>query len=119
LDGFWKKAAGGPPGCTHCAAPLSRRCRDIPATASADHHRLLSLFETGPNRMTKRQARPDTASAASAASPAAARPASLAGAEKNPRPTEREPSATATLPLFSRFFLGAWAGKPAMLRGRK
>jgi|GEM_PF-1272715 len=72
--------------------------------------------------MTKRQARPDAASAASAAhaaSPAAARPASLAGAETHPRPTEREPSATAALPLFSRFFLGAWAGKPGMLRGRK
>jgi len=68
--------------------------------------------------MTKRQARPYTASAASAAH-AAARPASLAGAETHPRPTEREPSATAALPLFSRFFLGAWAGKPGMLRGRK
>jgi len=69
--------------------------------------------------MTQRQARPDTAPAASAASPAVARPASLAGAGKNPRPHQDEPSAAAAVPLFSRFFLGAWAGKPGMLRGRK
>lgn len=65
--------------------------------------------------MTKRQARPDAAS--SAASPAA-KPASLAGAE-SPRPLKREPCAPPALPLFSMYFLGAWAGNPGALRGRK
>jgi len=66
--------------------------------------------------MTKRQTRPDAAS--SAASPAA-KPASLASAETSPRPLKHHPSDMAALPLFSMYFLGAWAGKPGALRGRK
>lgn len=62
--------------------------------------------------MTKRQARPY------AAPSLAAKPAALARAE-SPRPPGHDPSATAALPLFSMFFLGAWAGKPGALRGRK
>ena len=63
--------------------------------------------------MTKKhQARP------CAASSPAAKPASLAGAE-SPRPLKRDPSATAPLPLFSMYFLGAWANKPGVVRGRK
>jgi hypothetical protein len=63
--------------------------------------------------MTKRQARPY------AAPSLAAKPAALARAETSPRPPGHDPSATAGLPLFSMFFLGAWAGKPGAVRGRK
>lgn len=63
--------------------------------------------------MTKRQARPY------AAPSPAAKPAALARTETNPHPLKRDPSATAALPLFSMFFLGAWTGKPGALRGRK
>lgn len=63
--------------------------------------------------MTKRQARPY------AAPSPAAKPAALARAEINPHPLKNDPSATAALPLFSIFFLGAWAGKPGALRGNK
>jgi hypothetical protein len=75
-----------------------------------------SLFETGHTRMTKRQARPY---AAPSPSSPAARPASPAKAETNPRPFKHDPSAMAALPLFSMFFLGAWTGKPGAARGRK
>jgi hypothetical protein len=63
--------------------------------------------------MTKRQARPYTAP-----SPAA-RPAVLARAEASPRPLRHDPSASPALPLFAMYFLGAWAGKPGAVRGRK
>lgn len=66
--------------------------------------------------MTKPQARPY---AAPSPSSPAAKPAALARAETSPRPLKHDPSATAALPLFSMFFLGAWAGKPGMVRGRK
>ncbi|EJL77554.1 hypothetical protein PMI15_04643 [Polaromonas sp. CF318] len=60
--------------------------------------------------MNKRQARPYTAP-----SPAA-KPASLANAKASPRPLKHDPPA---LPLFAMYFLGAWAGKPGVVRGRK
>jgi hypothetical protein len=60
--------------------------------------------------MTKPQARPD------AAPSPAAKPASPARAE-SPRPLKHDPSAAAALPLFSMYFLGAWAGKPGAGRG--
>ena len=63
--------------------------------------------------MTKRQARPY------AAPSPAAKPAALANAETNPRPLKHGPSATAALPLYSMFFLGALAGKPGVAHGRK
>lgn len=63
--------------------------------------------------MTKRQARPD------AASSPVAKPASLAGAETSPRALKHDPCATAALPLFAMYFLGAGAGKPGVVRGRK
>jgi hypothetical protein len=62
--------------------------------------------------MTKPQARP------SAVTSPAAKPASLAGSE-SPRPLKQDPGAMASRPLFSMFFLGAWAGKPGAVRGRK
>lgn len=62
--------------------------------------------------MAKPQARPY------AATSAAAEPAPDARAE-SPRPPKHEPGAMVSRPLFSMYFLGAWAGKPAALRGRK
>ncbi|MCZ8257152.1 MAG: hypothetical protein O9327_16005 [Polaromonas sp.] len=62
--------------------------------------------------MTKRQARPYTAS-----SPAA-KPAALAPAD-SPRPPRQAPSVKAALPLFSMYFLGAWADKPGVVGRRK
>ena len=61
--------------------------------------------------MTKRQARPYAA-------PSPAVKPALARAE-NPRSLKHDPSITAPLPLFSMFFLGASAGKPGVVRGRK
>ncbi|WP_411880892.1 hypothetical protein [Polaromonas sp. YR568] len=62
--------------------------------------------------MTKPQARPSPASAT------AAKPAHDAGAE-SPRPLNHEPGAMVLRPLFSMYFLGAWAGKPGAARGSK
>jgi hypothetical protein len=62
--------------------------------------------------MTKPQARPSLASAATA------KPVRGAGAE-SPRPLKHEAGAMAPLSLFSMYFLGAWAGKPGAARGRK
>ena len=62
--------------------------------------------------MTKPPTRPSPASAA------AAKPARGAGAE-SPRPHKHEPGAMVLRPLFSMYFLGAWAGKPGVARGRK
>jgi hypothetical protein len=55
--------------------------------------------------MTKPQARPSLASAATA------KPVRGAGAE-SPRPLKHEAGAMAPLSLFSMYFLGAWAGTP-------
>lgn len=66
--------------------------------------------------MAKPQAR--SSAAISAATSPAAKPASLAGAQ-SPRPLKHEPGAMVARPLFSMFFLGAWAGKPGAGRGRK
>lgn len=63
--------------------------------------------------MTKRRARPY------AAPSPAAKPSALARAETNPHPLKHDPSAKTALPLFSMFFLGAWTGKPGVVRGRK
>lgn len=62
--------------------------------------------------MTKPQARPY---AAPSLAPKLASPARA----ESPRPPGHDPSITAPLPLFSMFFLGAWAGKPGAGRGRK